>query len=245
MIYFEKQGVIGCDGVNSVVAHGFLNLPHPAISGRCGIRGMATYPEGHGLQPRFQIRFLNGISFGRVPINDKDVFWFAVCSPPPQGKEYPEEITELVSRAGSDSLSMTVLRFQWAWKMLEKACKGSVTVAGDAVHPMTPDLGQGGCSALEDAIVVARCLAQGLNGSADIDKEAQVIEEAFNKYANERKWRWIWLVSQAYITGFVQQGSSGLARFIRDKILLKIRSRKDMFIHATYDCGTLPNITSE
>jgi 2-polyprenyl-6-methoxyphenol hydroxylase-like FAD-dependent oxidoreductase len=33
---------------------------------------------------------------------------------------------------------------------------GLVTVCGDALHPMTPNLGQGGCSALEDAVVLAR-----------------------------------------------------------------------------------------
>ena len=31
-----------------------------------------------------------------------------------------------------------------------------VTVAGNAMHPMTPDFGEGGCSTLEDAIVLAR-----------------------------------------------------------------------------------------
>jgi len=28
---------------------------------------------------------------------------------------------------------------------------------------MTPDIGQGGCSALEDGVVLARCLAEALN----------------------------------------------------------------------------------
>lgn len=32
-----------------------------------------------------------------------------------------------------------------------------VTLLGDAIHPTTPNLGQGGCLAIEDAIVLARC----------------------------------------------------------------------------------------
>lgn len=37
-------------------------------------------------------------------------------------------------------------------------------MAGDALHPMTPDLGQGGCSALEDAVVLARHVGDSVSG---------------------------------------------------------------------------------
>jgi len=33
-----------------------------------------------------------------------------------------------------------------------------MTLLGDAIHPTTPNLGQGGCLAIEDAAVMARCL---------------------------------------------------------------------------------------
>lgn len=32
-----------------------------------------------------------------------------------------------------------------------------VTLLGDAIHPTTPNLGQGGCMAIEDALILARC----------------------------------------------------------------------------------------
>ena len=41
---------------------------------------------------------------------------------------------------------------------VEKWGAGAITLLGDAIHPMTPNLGQGGCLAIEDAAVLARCL---------------------------------------------------------------------------------------
>ena len=40
---------------------------------------------------------------------------------------------------------------------------GRVTLLGDAAHPVTPDLGQGACLALEDAVVLAHCLSSMAN----------------------------------------------------------------------------------
>jgi 2-polyprenyl-6-methoxyphenol hydroxylase-like FAD-dependent oxidoreductase len=40
----------------------------------------------------------------------------------------------------------------------ERWGEGSATLLGDAAHPMTPDLGQGACQAIEDAVVLAECL---------------------------------------------------------------------------------------
>jgi 2-polyprenyl-6-methoxyphenol hydroxylase-like FAD-dependent oxidoreductase len=37
---------------------------------------------------------------------------------------------------------------------------GSVALVGDAAHAMTPNLGQGACQALEDAVVLAHCAAE-------------------------------------------------------------------------------------
>lgn len=38
--------------------------------------------------------------------------------------------------------------------------KGHVTMIGDAVHPMMPNLGQGGCQAIEDSYVLTKLLCQ-------------------------------------------------------------------------------------
>src|SRR4029450_3459294 len=41
---------------------------------------------------------------------------------------------------------------------------GRITLLGDAAHPMTPNLGQGACQALEDAVVLAQCLREDADG---------------------------------------------------------------------------------
>ena len=50
--------------------------------------------------------------------------------------------------------------------------KGSVTMLGDAVHPMMPNLGQGGCQAIEDAYVLANLLSE-LEDTKDIPAALQ------------------------------------------------------------------------
>ncbi|MDH2433705.1 FAD-dependent urate hydroxylase HpxO [Pokkaliibacter sp. MBI-7] len=43
---------------------------------------------------------------------------------------------------------------------LDRLVKGRLVLLGDAAHSMTPDLGQGGCQAMEDAWVLMNCLEQ-------------------------------------------------------------------------------------
>lgn len=58
------------------------------------------------------------------------------------------------------TLTWAPLVFRAPWSIaLGHAHSANVTVAGDAMHPMTPEIGQGGCSALEDAVILARCLS--------------------------------------------------------------------------------------
>ncbi|MBO1256394.1 FAD-dependent urate hydroxylase HpxO [Alteromonas sp. 5E99-2] len=38
--------------------------------------------------------------------------------------------------------------------------KGNIALLGDAAHSTTPDIGQGGCSAMEDSVVLGKCFAE-------------------------------------------------------------------------------------
>mmetsp|Transcript_7643 Transcript_7643/g.15972 ORF Transcript_7643/g.15972 Transcript_7643/m.15972 type:complete len:623 (+) Transcript_7643:55-1923(+) len=59
--------------------------------------------------------------------------------------------------------------------------EGCVTMLGDAVHPMMPNLGQGGCQALEDGFVLADLL-----GSV---QERAEIPEVLQRFYHKRLWR--------------------------------------------------------
>jgi len=53
--------------------------------------------------------------------------------------------------------------FKWGLRDREPMpvwVKGRVATLGDAAHPMTPFLGQGACMAIEDGMVLARCVAK-------------------------------------------------------------------------------------
>eukprot|EP00262_Sarcandra_glabra_P009916 TRINITY_DN2474_c0_g1_i2.p1 TRINITY_DN2474_c0_g1~~TRINITY_DN2474_c0_g1_i2.p1 ORF type:complete len:350 (-),score=29.86 TRINITY_DN2474_c0_g1_i2:93-1142(-) len=108
----------------------------------------------------------------------------------------------------------------------------------DAMHPMTPDLGQGGCAALEDAVVLGRNIGNSLdrNGNIGLGKIAEGIE----KYTKERRWRVAGLITGAYLSGWIQQGASGwFMKFFRDQIFYKFIFSK-ILNAVNYDCGKLP-----
>lgn len=62
--------------------------------------------------------------------------------------------------------------------VLRSWSKGHVTMLGDAVHPMMPNLGQGGCQAIEDAFVLTDVLC-------DVTDKKE-IPDALQSYYRER-----------------------------------------------------------
>lgn len=99
------------------------------------------------------------------------------------------EITELYI----DSFMLSPLRYRHPWGVLwGNISRGNACVAGDAIHPMTPDIGQGGCSALEDGVVLARFLAEALNEKVSAetkDKDKEEYKRIAKKCAKERRWK--------------------------------------------------------
>jgi zeaxanthin epoxidase len=57
--------------------------------------------------------------------------------------------------------------------VLKSWSKGGVTMLGDAVHPMMPNLGQGGCQAIEDAYTLTNLLCE-ITDKSQIKDQLQV-----------------------------------------------------------------------
>ncbi|KAL8150936.1 hypothetical protein V2J09_020744 [Rumex salicifolius] len=153
--------VIGCDGATSVVAD-FLSLKPKKMLSLAAVRGFANFPNGHGLPPKM-------VMFGKVLVDDKQVFWFVqkLCLKDPNVakdldlikqyaieclKGFPKERLETAEKRDLISLSLTHLWYRAPWDvLLDKFRRGTVTVAGDSMHVMSPFLGQGRSAGLEDS----------------------------------------------------------------------------------------------
>jgi 2-polyprenyl-6-methoxyphenol hydroxylase-like FAD-dependent oxidoreductase len=154
----------------------------------------------------------------------------------------PDEIRGIIENTNLDGIISSPLRYRHPWELLwGNISKDNVCVAGDALHPMTPEIGQGGCAALEDGVVLARCLAEALlkepSGEKGDREECKRIEMGLNKYAKERRWRSIALISIAYMVGFIELGDGKMMYFLRDKVSAYIPRLKLKM--AEFDCGKL------
>ena len=65
--------------------------------------------------------------------------------------------------------------------------RGKVALLGDSAHATCPDLGQGGCQAMEDALVLAQCLL-----TTNLS-----VEDALKRYELARKERTAAIVEKA------------------------------------------------
>ncbi|KAL5703651.1 hypothetical protein ACHQM5_022178 [Ranunculus cassubicifolius] len=214
----KAKVVIGCDGVHSVVAK-WLGLATPIRSSRSAVRGLAVFPQGHGLQHEIHQFLDRDNRAGFVPLNDKELYWFITYESRLNEDDYmktkdPESIQknildsmahfpkvylDVVRHADLNTVSWAPLVFRAPWDLLYKSLsKGNVTVAGDAMHPTMPDLAQGGCAALEDAVVLGRHIGNSLI------QNGKIVTEAVEGYVKERRWRVAGVIAASFLSGWVQ-----------------------------------------
>ena len=159
--------VVGADGIRSRVrAVLWPEAPPPVYSGSTAWRGVTTEPWTGELATA--VTWGRGAEFGTMPLGGGRVYWWAAVTAPrgwpaPGGDEMAAVRTRFagwhapiagvldathpaaVVRTDLDHLAPPLTTF----------VRGPVALVGDAAHAMTPNLGQGACQAIEDAVVLA------------------------------------------------------------------------------------------
>ncbi|EXC30731.1 hypothetical protein L484_027906 [Morus notabilis] len=155
---------------------------------------------------------------------------------------FPKEIIEMIKNCDITSLSLKELWYRPAWEILLGTFrKGTVTVAGDAMHVMGPFLAQGGSVALEDAVVLARCLAQKIHARTFSERNHELIRknvgQAMDLYVKERRMRLVGLSAQTYLTGLLLSSTSTIRKLLLLALITVLFP--DPIHHTQYDCGHL------
>ncbi|KAJ3679741.1 hypothetical protein LUZ60_017752 [Juncus effusus] len=254
----KAKVLIGCDGSYSIISKS-LNLTPPKFFPMWITRGITTYPEGHDFENHF-LRMVtpNGAYFGCQPIDNKTIHFFVAHSDDPAGdmnepnfiKEYatkllkgtPNKITNAVKNCDMDTLNMKHMGYRSLWSILNQDFRrGTLVVAGDAMHQMGPFIGQGGSLALEDAIVLTRYLSNVINALTDTSydkKWIKRVEDALDLYINERRPRLMKLALQSYLVGTLASTKSLITKLVAG-FLVGVFFGGNKSDPTLFDCGTI------
>ncbi|MFJ8542469.1 FAD-dependent monooxygenase [Streptomyces sp. NPDC093586] len=195
--------VVAADGIGSRIrARLFPAHPGPAYSGSTVLRAITEQPVG--LRTDFELTWGHGAEFGHIAFLDGRAEWHAVLSLPARTRftdplaelrrrfhSWHDPIPALLDATRADAVlhhDVNELRTP-----LPSFTAGRIALLGDAAHAMTPNLGQGACQALEDAVTLAAAL------SAE-----PTVEAALARYDAERRPR-----SQAVARAARQAGRMG------------------------------------
>ncbi|PCC73547.1 2-polyprenyl-6-methoxyphenol hydroxylase [Nannocystis exedens] len=213
--------LLGCDGLRSRVrALALPGSPAPAFTGLCDVGGFARCP-GAPLEPGWTVMtFGRRAFFGAFAAPGGEVWWFHN-----NGAREAMQVVDpeqrraaiLALHAGDPGWIADVVRATptllgpWALHdimTLPRWHAGRVCLLGDAAHATSPSAGQGASLALEDALVLARCL-----------RDATSPQAAFAGFEQERRARVEAVVRQARKNGDGKAPAGPVAAWFRDRML--------------------------
>ncbi|GAA0316301.1 hypothetical protein GCM10010302_64260 [Streptomyces polychromogenes] len=182
--------VVAADGIHSPLRRAHFPA-HPGLRylGETAWRVLVNAPELD--VPAMSETWGRGARFGVTPLSDGRFYLYATAVLP-AGTRSADPRAELLRRFGSwhdpiPALLERVGRLDPAEILrndlydlaapLPALHRGRIAWLGDAAHAMAPNLGQGGCQAIEDAVVLARLLPRGdtpdgTGGEGDPDSAA-------------------------------------------------------------------------
>jgi 2-polyprenyl-6-methoxyphenol hydroxylase-like FAD-dependent oxidoreductase len=166
----EEHGdlVIGADGLNSVVRGRYFDA-RPRYAGYTAWRAVSPVAVEPG---RLTESWGVGERFGLVDIGGGRTYWFATKNASEGEHDEPggrkaeivrrfSEWHEPIARVAEATNEAEILRNDvYHLDPLDRWSEGRVVLLGDAAHATTPGVGQGAAQAIEDAVVLADCLAE-------------------------------------------------------------------------------------
>jgi 2-polyprenyl-6-methoxyphenol hydroxylase-like FAD-dependent oxidoreductase len=218
-------GLVGADGVGSSVARQLQPGLEISYAGYTAWRGVATADISHFTPSE---TWGPGGEFGYLPMRGGRTYWFATentaeAGHQPDGEQrhlrlrfesWHDPIGPLIAATAPDAILRHDIydrAFAARWS------DGPVVVIGDAAHPMRPHLGQGGCQAIEDGVLLA----------AAVGRQAD-LAAAFTRFARVRRPRVRRIVRESALIGRAIQGggpwaaAAGLSmRFSPDRAMLR------------------------
>ncbi len=163
----EHDVVIGADGIRSRVRSQLLGVYDPIFRGYTVWRGLAqiegSVPSGSNSET-----WGRGHRFGILNTGGEWFTWYATANTEPDQADSPEgrkagllrmfagwhePVERLIAATAQESILKSGA---YDLATLKRWGHGRVTLLGDAAHACTPNLGQGGGMALEDALVLAK-----------------------------------------------------------------------------------------
>lgn len=233
---FVCDGIVGADGIHSRMRTLLGKGRQPSRRGYIIFRGLAEaspdVPSDHNGET-----WGTGHRFGTLGIGKNKVCWYATAnaSALQHSAEKPKPWLQEIFQAWHDPIPKllattdpsTILAANACDFQPFRQCAGPATLLGDAAHALTPNLGQGACMALEDALVLAECLS-----------EHSSVSLAFRRY----EWLRFFHVSSAVLRsrwlGEVGQWESRIAVSLRNLITRRLPAR--LFeCHPTRKLGNL------
>ena len=214
----EAEGdlLIGADGLRSKVRESLFGFAPPTYSGYTGWRAIIEFEHA---KLTAGISIGRGAQVGQVPMSQNRVYWFATQNLPegeaplPGGDkqglldifhDWHAPIPELIATIDEDALLRDDI---YDRNPITEWGHGRVTLLGDAAHPMTPNMGQGACQALEDAVVLTHSVGS-------IDDPVQ----ALRTYEQRRIERANTMVRQSRVLGRILQLDNRGLCWLRDRV---------------------------